>query len=165
MPRFAKIENRLVFLWVFVSFMVGVGLLVAGCAGEPKRPTWTNATGAEQNERLMWQAIHDEDWVNVERHLSPMFVGVIPSGRMFDRANWLELWQSTVLREFSLGEIQVRPEGVDMKVTYVFHVQTSILGPTPPDGFRVMSVWQEVKSRWMLSAMSITPIQSENKRP
>jgi uncharacterized protein YceK len=133
--------------------------LLSGCAGVPKHPTWTNATGAEQNERLMWQAIHDKDWANVERHLSPTFVGVIPDGRIFDRASWLQLWQSTDVREFLQGELQVRPGGQDMKVTYIFHVQTPILGPAP-EGFRVMSVWQDVKSRWILSAVSITAIQS-----
>src|SRR5579872_241081 len=124
MPRFAKAENRrLVSLHSFVSFVVGLGLLIAGCAGEPKHPTWKNATGAEQNERLMWQSIQGKDWVNVESHLSPTFTGVTPDGRMFDRAGWLEQWKSSGMREFSLGEVQVQPEGVDMKVIYILHVQ------------------------------------------
>lgn len=144
----------------FVSFVVGLSILLAGCAGEPKHPTWKNATGAEQHERLMWQSIHDKDWANVERHLSPTFTGVTADGQMFDRAGWLEHWQSASMREFSLGEVQVHPEGVDMKVTYIFHVQTSTPGSASPEGFRVISVWQEVKRGWMLSAMSITAIQS-----
>jgi hypothetical protein len=160
MRHISTIGKRKLPLWPFVSFVVSFCGLLAGCAGAPKHPTWTNATGAEQNERLMWQAIHDKDWANVERHLSPTFIGVIPDGRMFDRASWLQLWNSTDVREFSQGEVQVRPEGVDMKVTYTFHVQTAALGPLPPQGFRVMSVWQDVKSRWILSALSITAIQS-----
>ena len=143
------------FLLTLMAFAV-----IAGCAGEPKHPTWKNVTGAEQTERLMWQSIQGKDWINVESHLSPTFVGVAANGQMFDRAGWVEQWKSAQIREFSMGEVQVRPEGVDMKVTYVLHVQTSILGPAPPEGFRVMSVWQEVKSRWMLSAISITAIQS-----
>ncbi|HEX3156264.1 MAG TPA: hypothetical protein VHV32_16675, partial [Candidatus Angelobacter sp.] len=59
-----------------------------------------------------------------------------------------------------MGEVQVYPEGADMKVTYIFHLQTSTPGTASPEGFRVMSVWQELKSRWMLSATSITTIQS-----
>jgi hypothetical protein len=133
-------------------------VLLAGCAGEPKHPAWKNATGAEQHERLMWQSIQSKDWANVERHLSPTFTGVAPDGRMFDRVGWLEQWKNAQVQEFSMGEVQVRPEGVDMKVTYIIHVQTSALGPAP-EGFRVMSVWQDVKSRWMLSAISITTIQ------
>ena len=162
MPRFAKAEiRRLSSLCSFVSFVVGIGLLIAGCAGEAKHPTWTNATGAEQNERLMWQAIQDEDWVNVERHLSPTFIGVATNGRMLDRTGWVELWQSAEVQEFSLGEMQIQPEGTDMKVTYILHVKASAKAPLPSSGLRVISIWQEIKSRWMLTAMSITAIQNQ----
>ena len=162
MPRFTNAENRrLSSLWSFVSFVVGLCILLSGCAGAPKHPTWKNATGAEQHERLMWQAIHDKDWVNVEGHLSPMFTGVTADGKMFDRAGWLEQWKSSEVREFSLGEVQTQPEGTDMKVTYIFHVQLSAKPLLASSGLRVVSVWQEVKSRWMLTAMSMTPIQAQ----
>jgi hypothetical protein len=143
------------------SMLISIVLaLLAGCAGEPKHPTWKNATGAEQNERLMWQSIQKKDWLNVQSHLSPTFIGVMADGQMFDRAGWLEQWKTAEVREFSLGEVQVHPEGPDMKVTYIFHVEASASGLASQGGFRVMSLWQEVKSRWMLSATSITPIQS-----
>jgi hypothetical protein len=161
MPRFTKAESRrLISLCSFVSFVVGLGLLIAGCAGgEPKHPTWNNSTGAEQHERLMWKAIQEKDWANVERRLSPTFVGVNADGRMFDRAGWLELWKSGKVAEFSLGELQVQPEGPDMKVTYILHVPASGAA-TAPAGQRVVSVWQQLKTRWLLSTTSITPIQN-----
>ena len=146
--------------WSFVSFVVALSILLSDCAGEPKHPTWTNATGAEQHERLMWKSIQSKDWANVERHLSGTFIGVAADGAMFDRAGWLEQWKSAQVREFSMGEVQVHPEGPDMKVTYIFHVQASTSGPASPEGFRVMSVWQEIKGRWTLIATSITAIQS-----
>jgi hypothetical protein len=163
MPYFANTKNRRPFsLWSFVSFVVGIGILLAGCAGgEPKHPTWNNATGAEQHERLLWQAIKGKDWANVEHSLSPTFVGVNADGRIFDRAGWLELWKSAQVGEFSLGELQVQPEGPDMKVTYIFHIQASAVGRLPSSGFRVVSIWQDVKSRWLLSVTSITPIQGQ----
>ena len=162
MPRFAKAQNRpLSSLYSSVSLVIAIGLLMAGCVGEPKHATWTNATGAEQNERLMWQAIQGEDWVNVERHLSPTFIGVAANGRMFDRTGWVELWQGAQVQEFSLGEMQIQPEGSDMKVTYVLHFKASAKAPLPSSGLRVISTWQEVKSRWMLTAMSMTPIQTQ----
>lgn len=160
MLRFAKIENRRHFsLCFFVSFVVGLSILLSGCAGEPKHPTWNNSTGAEQHERLMWKAIQDKDWVNVERRLSPTFVGVNAEGRMFDRAGWLELWKNAQVTEFSLGELQVQPEGPDMKVTYILSLPASEKGPAPA-GQRVVSIWQQLKTRWLLSATSITPIQN-----
>ena len=52
-----EVKSRRQPLCSFVSFVVGLSILLSGCAGEPKHPTWKNATGAEQHERLMWQAI------------------------------------------------------------------------------------------------------------
>jgi hypothetical protein len=162
MQSFGKVKKLpFIPLCFFVPFVVGFCILFSGCAGAPKHPTWKNATGAEQHERLMWQAIHDKDWVNVEGHLSPTFTGVTADGRMFDRTGWLEQWKSSEIREFLLGEVQTHPEGADMKVTYIFHLQTSAKPPLTSSGLRVISVWQEVKSRWMLTAISMTPIQAQ----
>jgi hypothetical protein len=161
MDRISRIGKQYLPLWSFVSFVVGLGIFLSGCAGAPKHPTWKNATGAEQHERLMWQAIHDKDWANVERHLSPTFTGVTADGRMFDRAGWLEQWKSSEIREFSLGEIQTLPEGTDMKVTYILRVQPYAKALLTSSGLRVVSVWQDVKSRWMLTAISMTPIQAQ----
>jgi hypothetical protein len=162
MGHFAKAGKRsLSSLCSFVSFVVCLSILLSGCAGEPRHPTWKNATGAEQHERLMWQAIHDKDWTNVERHLSPTFIGVTADGRMFDRAGWVEQWKGADVQEFSLGELQIQPEGSDMKVTYIFHVKGSAKAQLPSSGLRVISIWQEVKSRWVLTAMSITAIQNQ----
>src|SRR6476660_1552790 len=159
MLHISKTENRrLVSLCSFVSFVVAAGLLIAGCAGEPKHPTWANATGAEQHERLMWQAIRDKDWANVARHLSPTFIGVDADGQVFDRDGWLQNWKSAQMVEFSLGELQVQPEGHDMKVTYIFHIQAGGSSSAPAGGLRVVSVWQQIKARWVLTATSITPI-------
>jgi len=150
------LELAMRFILTLMTFAV-----IAGCAGEPKHPTWKNATGAEQHERLMWQAVRDKDWANVERHLSPTFTGVTADGRLFDRAGWLEQWKSSEMREFSLGEVQTQPEGIDMKVTYIFHGQTSAKALLTSSGLRVVSVWQDVRGRWMLSAISMTPIQTQ----
>jgi len=158
MDPIPRIRKQYLSLW---SFVVGLCFLAAGCAGEPKHPTWKNATGAEQHERLMWQAIHDKDWTNVERHLSPTFTGVTADGRMFDRAGWLEQWRSSEMREFSLGEVQIQPEGTDMKVAYILQLRASARAQLPSSSLRVVSIWQEVKSRWMLTAMSITAIQNQ----
>lgn len=138
---------RSCFLAIFV-----VCISLAGCAGAPKHATWNNATGGEQYERLMWQALHDKDWPNIERHLSPTFIGVNPQGQMLDRAGWIAYWKAFPALEFSLGEVAVQPEGADMKVTSV--VQMSGSG-----SLRAVSIWQQVKTRWSLTAASLTPIR------
>ena len=145
-------------LCFFVSFVVC--LLLAGCAGEPKHPSWTISTGAEQHERLMWKAIQEKDWPSVEPRISATFVGVIADGQMFDRAGWLQYWKSAPAGVFSLGEVQVQPEGPDMKVTYILQMQGPGNTATPATGLRVVSVWQQLKRGWILSATTITPVQN-----
>ena len=134
-------------------------LAVAGCSGPPKRATWSNATGAEQYERLMWQSIRDKNWNQYSRRLAPTFVGVAADGRVFDRQGWVDYWKARAIKDFSLGDVQVQPEGPDMVVTYVLHLEETS-GSASSAGVRVVSVWQQVKSGWMLTASSMTPIQS-----
>ena len=164
MQHFAKAKSRYLrvhSLYSFVSFVVGLCSLAAGCAGTHQHPAWNNATGGEQHEQLMWQAIHDKDWPNVERHLSPTFVGVNAEGQMLDRAGWLAYWKSMQSVEFSLGDLAVQPEGADMKVTCIVHLQGSAGNASgTAGGLRVISIWQQVKTRWVLTATSITPIQN-----
>lgn len=134
-------------------------LLAIGCgAGVPKHATWKNATGAEQYERLMWKAIRDKDWKAVEYRLAPMFVGVNSAGQELDRASWIEYWKSAGISDFSLGEVTVRPAGADMLVTYVLRLTGPPDKPQRPAAVRVVSVWQGVKSGWVLTATSATPI-------
>ena len=155
----ARNKRPVLSLCTFLSFVIC--FLLTGCAGTPKHPTWNNATGGEQYERLMWQAIHDTDWQNIERHLSPTFIGVSAEGQMLDRAGWIAYWKSAQPVEFSVGELEVHPEGVDMKVTSIVHVQGgSGKAAAMAAGLRVISIWQQVQKRWALTATSLTPIQS-----
>ena len=134
-------------------------LLTIGCgAGVPKHTTWKNATGTEQYERLMWTAIRDKDWKAVEYRLAPMFVGVNSAGQSLDRAAWIEYWKSASISDFSLGEVTVQPAGADMVVTYVLRLTGPPGKPQRPAAVRVISVWQGVKSGWVLTATSATPI-------
>lgn len=130
-------------------------LLLAGCTigKEPKHPNWKNATGAEQYERLMWQAIRAKNWQDLEYHLAPTFVGVNAKGHAMDRAAWVESWKASPVRDFSLGEVATQPNGPNMTVTYVLRLNSDASGPA----LRVVSVWQQVKGGWVQIAASLTP--------
>ena len=145
-------ENRLRYAASMKSVCL-LAFLVAGCSGPPKKATWSNATGAEQHERLMWQSAASGNWKDFERRLAPAFVGVDGSGKCFDRAGWVERWKSAGLHDFAPGEIQVQPAGPEMVLTYELN-----LGGGPQPRLRVVSVWQQVKSGWILITCSMTPI-------
>jgi uncharacterized protein DUF4440 len=163
--------------------------LLAGCAGSPKHPTWKNATGSEQYERLMWQAMKSQQWKDVASHLAPMFVGVGADGRKYDREGWVAYWKSARPCDYSLGEVMVDPAGTNMVVSYVLvinqqpaarttskansnsndetNAQSSGAGPSgvadnkviPNQPLRVLSVWQQVRSGWIMTATSLTPVR------
>jgi hypothetical protein len=162
-------------------FLLSLALL-AGCAGAPKNPTWKNATGSEQYERLMWQAIKSQQWDEVAGHLAPMFVGVGADGRKYDREGWMAYWKSALPGDYSLGEVMVDPAGTNMVVSYVLVMSqqtaahTNKADPTggnngigtsgvadnhvaPNQPLRVLSVWQQVKSGWIMTATSLTPVR------
>ncbi|HLJ90982.1 MAG TPA: nuclear transport factor 2 family protein [Candidatus Angelobacter sp.] len=141
---------------VCLVFVSGASLI--GCGGKSSH-SWSGATGAEQFERLMWQAIQKKDWNEVQAHLAPIFVGVNTSGQSFGREDWVERWKAAQVQDFSMGEATVHPNGADMVVTYTLHLNWGDAGhPFPANGARVVSVWQQLKKGWALTAQSATPI-------
>ncbi len=144
-----RTSGSIVVMLVFLLFLSFTGCTIGG---ESKHPTWKKATGAEQYERLLWEAIRDQDWRQVEYRLAPTFVGVNSKGQVLDREGWVHYWKTAQMKEFSLGEVSVQPNGPDMTVTYLMH--TGAEGA----GWRVVSVWQQVKGGWTLVATSITPV-------
>jgi len=163
--RVFGLQSDLLFLCSFVSSVVIV-LCMTGCTigRAPKHPSWKNATGAEQYERLMWQAIRDKDWNDAEYHLAPTFVGVTPSGQALDRAAWIAHWKSVQLKDFSLAEVSVQPQGADMVVTYIFQGSGNLSAPAASGaGLRVVSVWQQIKHGWLLTTTAMTPLAPMHK--
>ena len=137
-------------------------MILASCSctvwKQPRNPSWKSATGGEQYERLLWQAIRDSDWKEVEAHLAPMFAGVGPAGEKLDRAAFLDYWKAAKVREFSLGELTVQPNGADIVVSYELRLQSASGRAVSARGLRVISVWQQLKRGWVLTAQSATPI-------
>ncbi len=142
---------------IFISTVIIV-LVVSGCNAwnAPQHPTWTQATAPEHFERLMWKAIHEKDWREVDRHLAPAFVGSGPRGETLDHSSWIDYWKKAQIQDFSMGEFITQPGGTDMVATYVLHLSgaEAIAGK----GLRIVSVWQELKAGWVLTSQSATPI-------
>ena len=121
---------------------------------KPKAIAWSNATGAEQFERLMWQEIKAANWAEVERRLAPTFVVMSPGGAR-DRAAEMEYLRRLAVKDYALGEVEVRPHGNDMVVTYTITLDAALDGQPMPSGpWRVMTVWQQVGATWSAIAQS-----------
>jgi hypothetical protein len=52
-----------------------------------------------------------------------------------------------------------------MKVTYIVQLQGDGVPAGQQAGLRVVSVWQQLKKGWILSATSMTPVQNSNSQP
>jgi ketosteroid isomerase-like protein len=134
-------------------------LAFSACFKAPGKGPWSTATGAEQFERLMWQSIRDQHWNEVENHLAAMFVGVDTHGKPYDRVAWVEHWKSMQVRQYSLGEMTVQPNGADMVVTYEAHLSGEGSGqPLATTGVRVLSVWQQLKKGWVMIEQTTTSL-------
>ena len=129
-----------------------LALSLAACTvGAPKQSTaWSEATGAEQFERLLWQEVKAKNWTQVERRLSPTFVDVTAGGTR-DRDQFMERLKALGVADYSLGELAVHPGGGDMIVAYTFTLHPASGGETT---LRMMTVWQQVKGGWVALAHS-----------
>ena len=136
--------------------VLALSVVLSACTmwDKPKATTWANATGAEQFERLMWQEIKAANWPEVENRLAPTFVVVSPGG-IRDRAAEMVYLRRLAVKDYALGEVEVRPSGSDMVVTYSMTLQASLDGdPLPSGPWRMMTVWQQVGTTWTAIAHS-----------
>ena len=117
-----------------------------------RRPAWSSATGAEQFERLLWQEIKAKNWNAVEPRLASTYVSQT-SGAWRDRSQTMEHFKALEISDFSLGDVEVRPAGADMVVTYKMNLRGTYQGQSLElKDTRMMTVWQQVKGGWVAVA-------------
>lgn len=141
-------------------------VLMTGCTiwGEPKTETWSNITGGEQYERLLWKEIKAKNWPEVESRLAPTFVNVDQAGA-FDKTTTLEHLKQLELNDYTLGNFDVQPDGNLIVVTYTNSRHGRMAGHAMPEGaFRCMTVWQQGKKGWTASAHSETAITPQSAK-
>lgn len=128
--------------------------LLSGCTlwKEKQPPTWKSATGVEQYERLLWQEIKAGNWAEVERRLAATYVSVTSTGPR-DRAQSIEHWRQAGVQDYTLGNVEVRPAGGDMMVTYEVTVRTAAGTET----YYVLGAWQQYEGGWVALGHAFTP--------
>ncbi len=143
-----------------LTLLAAASLCLAGCWDKPKKTAWSNATGAEAFERLMWDDIKNKDWNSVEQHLGASFVMTTPAG-VYNRASTMQYLQGMTVEDYSMGEVVVTPNGSDMVVTYTISLRGSEGGKAlTQEALRMMTVWQQVKHGWIAIAHSAMPARA-----
>lgn len=137
---------------VFAAALFSSSLLAQSIWKEPKKQSWKTATGAEQHERLLWDAVKSKDWLAVVSHVSSNFVYLNSLGTQ-DKAQWVQQQKSEPLSEFRIDDVNVIAQGADAIVTYRL---TSKAANGTDSAVRMMSVWQQQKSGWVLVSRAVT---------
>jgi len=139
-----------------IPLLLSLLLPLAACTEgkPPQSQDWSHATGAEAYERLWWKAIQDGDFKTAKWRLASIYTLTTQSG-IQDRAQAEHYFENMNLTSINLGELEVKPHGADMVVTYVATVQTK--SSPAPQRFYMMTVWQEAKKGWMAIAHSEVP--------
>jgi hypothetical protein len=120
----------------------------------PQSQGWSEATGAEALERNFWKSIKDGDVKELQRHIAPIFTLTVPAG-IQGRDQALQSFQNLQGASVNLADLEVKPQGSDMVVSYVA-VVTAKSAPTR-QRYYMTTVWQQGKKGWMATTHSEVP--------
>ncbi len=139
----------------FLAALICVSAVV-GCTMWSKQSGWSGATGGEQMERLWWRDVQAGRFNDVEKHMAASLVVVMPAA-VRDRAAMLQHLKELEIRDYSLGDFVTQPNGPDLTVAYRATVNGKQGGQPVQLHLRYLSVWQQTRHGWLLTAQSITP--------
>jgi hypothetical protein len=144
------------------SAVLVIGLLLLGTSsctmwGEKKTNSWKTVTAGEELTRLFWQEVKQKNWTEVGYHMSSTVVGVDSNGT-FDRDGMLTNIKKMDISDFQVGEVQTQISGEHLLVAYTLAARGTVDGRPLPATVRYLSVWQLVKSGWVLVAQSAIPV-------
>ena len=128
------------------------------CTIAKERParTFSEATGAEALERIFWKEIQAGDGKEIERVIASNYIGQTPAGS-FDRAATLDQYRQWKLVDFAISDLKTELNGPTFIVTYTIVLNgTAGSQPLPTAPQRMMTVWHQHKSGWMVIAHSVS---------
>ncbi len=160
MPSAAAAYNRGMRVRVAI-LTVCLGLLT-GCTmwRQHSNPGWSSATSGEQFVSLWWADIKAKRIAELGRHMATTYLGTSPTG-VFDRAAALQRFSQLELEDYTLGDFVTQANGADLVVTYRAAFNGTLAGQPIQMSARVLSVWQQTKSGWVLVAESVTPDETK----
>ena len=143
-----------------VCLLVLSGGLAACTMGRAKPVTrWPQATGGEHLERLFWGDIKAGNWAELERHMASNWVSVTPEGPLGREATLAQL-KGRAIKDYTLSDLLVEPSGSDLIISYTARLDERLAGGGSPGPrqFRMLTVWQQMKSGWIAIAHSEVPV-------
>ncbi len=144
-----------------ISFgLLCMALSLVGCTkwGEKKNPSWHQATSGERLVNLFWTDVKDKKLQRLGTHIAPEFMGTNEIAT-FDKPALLEHVSHLNLESFQIGEVETRPAGNNLMVSYIITLHLkSPNGSSAEMRLRMLSVWQEMKHGWIVVAMSSSHI-------
>jgi hypothetical protein len=142
--------------WRSCCLIASAAILISGCgAPKAKSPAWSNATGAEQFERLWWTDVKAKNWKEVGYRMAATYVSV-SANAVRDREQTLAHLSRLEIEDFSLGDVDVRPSGTDLVITYTMSLRGTLAGaPLVLERAPMMTVWQRQKSGWIVIAHTV----------
>lgn len=133
-------------------------LWLSGCTLWPEQRQYTNnwsqSTGGEALERNFWREVKAKNWTELERHIAANFTSINPNG-MNDRPGALERLKTFEVEDYSFGDVDTQMNGNTFIVTYTLVLKGTRNGkPLSAEPRRMMSVWQQQKTGWVIIAHS-----------
>jgi len=139
-------------------------LALAACTiyGEHAARTYDEATGGESLERLFWKHVAAGEWTQVGRALASNYTAIWPSGTL-DREGALDQYRKWNVKDYSLGDLKTELNGNTIVVTYTVTLNGTAGSQQVPAGpRRMMTVWQQQKSGWVIIAQNVDT-QNQNQ--
>lgn len=153
MPRMMRTSRIAVLIIAALMF----GTTSCTMWGEKKTNSWKSVTAGEELTRLFWQEVKQKNWTEVRNHMSATVVGVNSNGT-FDRDGTLTNIKKMDISDFQVGEVQTQISGEHLLVAYTLAARGTVDGRPLPTTVRYLSIWQLVRSGWVLVAQSEIPV-------
>lgn len=153
MPRMKRCSR----FAVLVLALIMLGTTSCTMWGEKKTNSWKSVTAGEELTRLYWQEVKQKNWTELNNHMSATVVGLTPIGTL-DRDGMMAHARKMNISDFQIGEVQTQLSGEHLLVTYTLAVNGTSDGKPLPKTMRFMSVWQLLKSGWVLVAQTAVPV-------
>ncbi len=133
---------------------------MSGCTAWKDKPPsqWSQASGGEQLERLLWRDLSANKWDTLRQRLSATYVYVSPEG-VRDRDTTIEFLRQLEISDYTLGDFQVRASAPDVIVTYTASFRGKFDGRAfSTQSRRVLAVWQHTDKGWIATAHAEIPM-------